>query len=49
MNGYPQTLDDWKAWLAEIEAKLAAQGRVVDDRLLTRKREVERVIATWDD
>jgi hypothetical protein len=47
MNSYPQTLNEWIEWLNQIEAQLAAQGRVVDDRLLKRRDQVARVIQDW--
>lgn len=36
--------DDLRKMLADVNAEITKQGRVVDDRLLSRKRELERLL-----
>jgi hypothetical protein len=45
---YPVTKQDWEAFLSEIEAQIEAQGRIVEARLLDKKRQIEKILADWD-
>ena len=45
---YPTTKQEWQEMLGNIEAQIEAQGRIVEARLLDKKRQIEKLIQDWD-
>ena len=46
---YPETKQEFQAWLEQIDAEIQKQGRIVEARLLDKRKQVAKIIAEWED